>query len=96
VRASRNHPADTNRLGSEAGLRLFGDRGKTGSIVHGNVCQHATVDFDRCLLQTVDETAVGKTVQTRGGVDTGDPESAELTLLLTAVTVGVLTRLMTA
>src|SRR5690606_11179443 len=52
--------------------------------------QNLAVDLDGSLLQASDQTAVGQAVDACAGVDTGDPQSAELTLLLTAVTVGVL------
>ena len=56
----------------------------------GDVGEHLAVDLDAGLLQPVDQTAVGQTVVTRGGVDTGDPERAEFALFLTTVTIGVL------
>src|SRR2546430_10202395 len=49
-----------------------------------------SVDFDTGLVQAVDDAAVGKSVQARRGVDTRDPQCAELTLVLPPVAVGVL------
>src|SRR5690606_3630645 len=45
------------------------------------------------LFQAGNQTAVGQTVLTSTSVDTSDPQSAELTLALTAVAVGVLASL---
>src|SRR5712672_1758480 len=45
------------------------------------------------LVQPVDQRAVGHSAQTRRGVDAGDPQRAELTLLFAPAAIGVLTGL---
>src|SRR5574343_508138 len=77
-------------LRSQLGLGLLGERRKSGLVKHGQVGQNLTVHFDGSLLQAVHEAAVGQTNFAGSGVDTGDPQSTELTLALTTVTVGIL------
>src|SRR5690606_27675077 len=78
---------------SQASLCFFDNRSKRRFFVHGQIGQNLTVDFDRRFFQASDQTAVGQTVDTSTSIDTGDPQSTELTLALLAVTVGILTRL---
>ncbi len=58
--------------------------------MHGEVGQHLAVDLDLSRLQAGDQLGVGGPVLTGGGVDTGDPQLAELTLAGPPVAVGVL------
>src|SRR5690554_8022995 len=76
---------------SQASLCFFDNRSKRRFFVHGQIGQNLTVDFNGRLFQTSDQTAVGHAILTSTGVDTGDPQSTELTLALLAVTIGVLT-----
>ncbi len=78
---------------SQGSLGLFYQQSKHGFIVNSQIGQDLTVDLDSSLLQTRNKAAVGQTVQTRTGVDTGNPQGTELTLTLTTVTVRVLTGL---
>src|SRR5690606_19299061 len=78
------------RLRCERALRLLGQRGKPGRVVHGDVRQHLAVQGDARLAQAVHETAVAQAVDAGRGVDAGDPQRAEIALLLLAVDVGVL------
>src|SRR5205085_1593191 len=48
---------------------------------------------DAGQLEAVHELRVGQPVQPRGGVDAGDPETAEVALAVAAVAVGVRLRL---
>ena len=57
------------------------------------ISQHFAVDFYRCFFQTVHKTAVRQTTFTRGSINTGNPQLAELSFSLPAVTVSILTRL---
>lgn len=60
-------------------------------LVHGQIGQNLTIDFDVSLFQTSDQTAVRQTVSAGASVDTGNPQSAESTLTVTTVTICVLT-----
>src|SRR5262249_35114151 len=84
-----------SRLGcdSEGSFRLGSDGAKGSGIVHSQVGQHLAIDLNLSLQQAIDQPAVGQSVQTRCGVDTRDPERAELALLLAAIPVCVLTSL---
>src|SRR5690606_7432386 len=62
-------------------------------VMHSQISQNTTVQADVSLAQSGDQTAVAQTTGTGSGVDTHDPERTELTLLLTAVAVSVLTGL---
>lgn len=60
------------------GFDLVHDASKSGLVVHSDIRQHLTVDFDSRLLQSIGELAVGQTAFTRGGVDTGNRCSAAM------------------
>src|SRR5690554_2509421 len=77
-------------LRCERALRLLGQRGKPVGVVHGDVRQHLAVQGDAGLHQAVHEAAVAQAVDAGRGVDAGDPQRAEIALLLLAVDVGVL------
>src|SRR4051794_868847 len=55
----------------------------------GDVRQNLAVEVRARGLEAGDQTAVGQPVQTSGGVDAHDPQTAELALLLPPVAVGV-------
>jgi hypothetical protein len=78
---------------SQRSFGFLDNRSKRRFFVHCQIGQNLTVDLDGRLFQTGDQTAVGQTVDTSTSIDTGDPQSAELTLPLTAVTVGILASL---
>ncbi|KUM44362.1 hypothetical protein AR540_21645 [Pseudomonas sp. EpS/L25] len=75
---------------SQRSFSFLDNRSKRRFFVHGQIGQYLTVDLDGRFFQAGDQTAVGQTVDTSTSVDTSDPQSAELTLTLTTVTVGVL------
>jgi len=75
------------------GLDLVHDASKSGLVVHGDVRQHFTVDFDGSLFQAIGEFAVGHAAFTSRCIDTSDPQLAEHTFLGTTVAVSVLTGL---
>src|SRR5690606_9605244 len=77
----------------QRGFGFLDDSGEGGLFVHCQIGQNLAVDLDGRLSQASDQTAVGQTVLTSTSVDTSDPQSAELALALTAVTVGVLASL---
>ena len=78
------------RSGGQGVLGLFGHGGEGDAVVVGDIRQHLAVDLDPGLLQPIDQPAVGQAVLAGGRVDTGDPQGAELALLLAAVAVGIL------
>src|SRR5690606_31981919 len=80
-------------LRRQSALGLFGQGRKTRRVVHGDIRQHLAVQGDAGLQQAVHETAVAQAVRTRGRIDAGDPQGAEMALLLLAADVGVLLRL---
>ena len=51
-------------------------------VVYSQICQHLTVDVNTSLLQTVHEGAVVHAVSLGSSGDTGDPQSAEISLLV--------------
>src|SRR5690606_17305572 len=83
-------PGRAGNLRCERALRLLGQRGKTRRVVHGDVGQHLAVEGDAGLRQAVHEAAVAQAVDAGRGVDAGDPQRAEIPLLLLAADVGVL------
>lgn len=56
--------------------------GKAFSVVNSHLREHLSVDFDAGLLETVHELAVGDAVHSRCCVDSCDPESSEISLLI--------------
>jgi hypothetical protein len=62
--------------------------------VDGHVGQHLAIDLDAGLAETVDQAAIGQAVLSRGGVDTLDPQRAEIALADLAVAIGILQRLL--
>lgn len=71
-------------------LGLFGQRSKTGCVVHGDVSQDLAIQGDAGLQQTVHEAAVAQAVDAGSRIDTGDPQRTEVALLLLTADVGVL------
>ncbi len=80
-------------LGGGLGLQRvlgFGDQAGKGDLVaDGEVGQDLAVELDVGGVQTLDEAAVADAVGARGGVQTNDPDGAEVALLLAAGTEGV-------
>ena len=58
-------------------------------VVHGEVGEHLAVEADVLLRELAHELGIGDAVLTAGGVDSLDPQSAEIALLGLAVTVCV-------
>jgi hypothetical protein len=56
----------------------FGQLAEHLAVIHGKFRQHLSVHFNRSLVQSIDESVVGKAVQSCGGIDTGYPEPSEL------------------
>lgn len=58
-------------------------------VVHRKISEDFAVKANTCGAETVHKTAVSGAVLTGSCVDTGDPEAAESTLLVSTVAVGV-------
>ena len=69
---------------------MLHNRGKSRLVVHRQIRQNATIQGDVSLFQAVDQTAVAQAIGTRLGVDAGDPQAPEVTLLQLPADVGVL------
>src|SRR6267154_318841 len=80
-------------LGREAGLGFLRDGRKGRHVMYRKIGEHLAIDGEARLVQPVDQRAVGHSVQPRRGVDAGDPQRAELTLLFAPAAIGVLTGL---
>lgn len=83
------HPVETH-LGLKS---LLGDGGELVEgldVLVGHLSEDLAVELDAGELQAVHELGVGDVVHAGGGVDTGDPEAADLTLLVAAIAVLVL------
>src|SRR6185503_10029968 len=76
--------------GPEARFGLLDDLAERGLVEHREVGEHLAVHVDARLLQARHELAVGHARVAGAGVDAGDPERAELALLVAAIAVGVL------
>ena len=70
-------------------LNLLDDSLESGLVVHGEVSEDLAVDLDASLVQQTHQLRVAQTLEAGSSVDTLDPESAEVALLVTAVTEGV-------
>src|SRR5690606_11214883 len=69
-------------LGDQSAERFgLGDR---------EIAQHLTVDCNLGLDEAVNKATIGQTVFTDGSVDTLDPQSAEIALLVTTVAIRIL------
>src|SRR5467141_541342 len=104
-RATQRHaPRGTRRARATRGLRgptlvrevrldLAGDLVESRLVANGEVREHLAVDVDVGALQAGHERAVAHAELAHRGVDAGDPQRAELALLLPAVAIGILARL---
>src|SRR6266404_2700267 len=79
--------------GREAGLGFLCDGRKGRHVMYRKIGEHLAIDGETRLVQSVDQRAVAHSAQTRRGVDAGDPQRAELTLLFAPAAIGVLTGL---
>ena len=71
---------------------LFGlgnDSLESLGVVDSEVSEHLSVDFDTSLVEVAHKLRVRKAFKACGSVDTLDPESAEVALLVAAVAVGI-------
>ncbi len=70
-------------------LHFVADSLESCGLIHCEVSEHLAVDLDAGLVNKTHELAVGKFFLTRCGIDTLDPESAEVALFLLAVAISV-------
>lgn len=70
-------------------FHLVNDGLEGSGVVEGEVGEHLAVDLDTSLMDEAHELAVGEILHAGSGVDTLNPESAEVALLVLAVAVGV-------
>src|SRR5690554_6553603 len=76
------------RRGLELGASDFDDTCESCFVAKSDVGEDFTVELDTGFAQTMNQAAVGDTLSTRSGVDTGNPQAAEGAL--TGFTVAVL------
>lgn len=72
-----------------SGFHLIADCLESCGVVHGQVGEHLAVDLDACFVYEAHQLGVGKILHACGGVDTLNPESAEVALFLLAVAISV-------
>src|SRR4051794_4835671 len=92
-RAPTWRPREFLRCDSRSGGRtlpgLLGKASERLRVAHGDVGQRLAVELDAGGLQAVHELAVAEALLAGGRVDAGDPEAAEVALLVAPVAVGV-------
>ena len=54
-------------------------------VTNSHVRKHFTVHFHLLFGEAVDELVVSHAMGTTGGIDTGDPESSEISLTLSSI-----------
>ena len=70
-------------------LHLVNDSLESGGVVEGEVGKHLTVDFDARLVDESHQLAIAEVFQTCGSVDTLNPESTEVALLVLTVAISI-------
>ena len=75
--------------GSDSGACLDNSR-KSLRVVHGQMCQNLSVELDIRLAQRPHELGIGGAVEASTGIDTCNPQTAELTFAGTTVPVLIL------
>src|SRR6516165_3906223 len=74
------------------GLSPLDELCETSGVAYGHVCQNFAVDRDAGCLQTVDQLAVGDTVETGGGTDALNPQAAVFAFLDATIALGIAIR----
>ncbi len=59
-------------------------------LVHSEVSEHLTVDFDTCFLERTHQLAVTQSFETSGSVDTLNPQSAEIAFFVLTIAIRIL------
>jgi hypothetical protein len=70
-------------------LHRFHELVESLGLVHGQICEDFTIEFDVLQLEFVDELGISDPVFADCGVDTYDPEAAVFALLQLTTNVGV-------
>ena len=70
-------------------LNLVNDSLESLRVVYSEVSENLTVNLDTCLVQSTHQLAIAHVLKTRSSVDTLNPQCAEVTLLVTTVTISV-------
>ena len=70
-------------------LHLVNNSLESGGVVEGEVSENLAVDLDAGLVDKTHELGVRKVLHAGGSVDTLNPKSAEVALLVLAVAVSV-------
>ena len=70
----------------EGSLGDLGELSESIGIGDGHVGEHLAIELHAGLLEAVHEHGVRHTVDASGGVDTGDPQTANLALLVATIT----------
>ena len=65
---------------------FLNDSAESLRIVNCQVGEHLAVDFDAGFVQVTHQLRVGEALQASSGIDTLDPQCAEVTLFVAAVT----------
>src|SRR3954470_7160437 len=73
----------------QVGLGLLDDGVEGGRVRDGQLAEHLAVEGDAGGGEGGDEAAVLDAAQLEGGIEAGDPEGAEMALLLAAIAVRV-------
>ena len=67
-------------------FHLRHDSLKRFGVIHGEVGENLTVDFDAGLVEITHQNAVAEAFDASGGIDTLDPQGAEIAFLVPTVT----------
>ena len=77
------------RISGQLSLGNLGQSGESGLVVDGHLSQHLAVDLHAGQLQAVHKGGVVHAVELAGGGNAGDPQAAEITLLLLTADVSI-------
>ena len=84
---SQKHRKQVKKALLNLSLCGLDQRGKALRVINCHLGQHLAVQVDAGALETEHKLAVGQTVEACCRVDTGNPDTAELALALTAACV---------
>lgn len=70
-------------------LYLLNDGLESVRVVDCEVSKNLTVDFNTILVESAHELAVAQVIETSGSIDTLNPQSTEVTLLVTTVAISI-------
>src|SRR3990167_10144679 len=76
----------------QACLNLLCQHSEGFLVMHSNVCQHLTVNLDRCHFQAVHESTVSQAMNSGGGINTHNPQGPKVTFTNPSITISILGR----